>query len=282
MSATFVAVDFFPSVSDFIESDLFQPGTSSFFLQFLLKKFDFDYNLTAIFNDDTIFLRSRELVSIDECSRLCLQEPAFICESLTFSSATQSCKWSSLGMLNSNQYLLSNNQTITFNWFARDVLFNYERFPEQTTSVQDNFYIEVESVYECANICSKEPNTCRSFNLCQVDGKYKCVVSSNHVNSVDANPEITYSPICDHYSRRSLFDYQLVPNIQLSVKPQLVFYNWTAEKCALSCEMNEKFVCRSFDFLSDENTCYLYRDNLKDGITGIDNMNSTHYSSIEN
>jgi len=282
ISARFAADEIFQSATDFPEANTFQPGTSSFFQQFQITRNDTDYNLTALAANDAIFLRSRDHVTIDECARLCLREPAFICESMTFSNARQACKWSSLGVDNSKNYLVTNMDTATVNWLTRDVLFNYEKLKEQTTSVQDSFYIDVESVNECAKICSREPNTCRSFNLCQIDGKAKCLVSSNHVNSVDANPDLTYSPICDHYSRRALFDYQLVPHTQLSVQPQLVQFNWTAERCALSCEMNEKFVCRSFDFFANETTCYLYKENLKDGISGVDNMDSSHYSSEKN
>lgn len=55
-----------------------------------------DYNLDLIKKNSSLFLRERNGVSVDECARLCLTEPAFNCESFSFQSFKKECKWSSL------------------------------------------------------------------------------------------------------------------------------------------------------------------------------------------
>lgn len=42
------------------------------------------------------------MVSIDECSRLCIYEPAFDCHTYTYNDLTKECKWSNLVIFNKN------------------------------------------------------------------------------------------------------------------------------------------------------------------------------------
>jgi hypothetical protein len=74
-----------------------------------------------------------------------------------------------------------------------------------------------------------------------------------------------------------------VPDIQLNVKPSSEFLNTTVDICATLCEFMDSFLCRSFDFLTNDNTCFLYKENLKDqlfeNVVGVDNPLSQHYSS---
>ncbi len=78
-------------------------------------------------------------------------------------------------------------------------------------------------------------------------------------------------------------DFKLVAQTQMSVTPQTKFFDSTVEICAQMCSFTDSFICRSFDFLIDTNTCYLYKENLKDinfpNVYGIKNENCSHYSS---
>ena len=78
-------------------------------------------------------------------------------------------------------------------------------------------------------------------------------------------------------------DFQLVPQTQLSIEPQTKYYNTTVASCAQMCEFIDSYVCRSFDFFINDNTCHLYKENLKDinfpNVVGIANLNCSHYSS---
>lgn len=57
---------------------------------------DNDFNITELAKRESLILRQKGDISIDECARLCLNERAFICELLTYGKATQECKWTSL------------------------------------------------------------------------------------------------------------------------------------------------------------------------------------------
>lgn len=82
-----------------------------------------------------------------------------------------------------------------------DLLFNYQLYKDQTTSLLNVEYVPVSSVYECASKCDSSTTApCRSFNFCKLSDTYICAISENHFNSTDKNPEAIYSPICDHYS----------------------------------------------------------------------------------
>jgi hypothetical protein len=51
------------------------------------------------FNDTSQFrVRTKEGISIDECSRLCLDEVTFECSTLIYKSSLRVCQWSSLGI----------------------------------------------------------------------------------------------------------------------------------------------------------------------------------------
>lgn len=118
--ANFAGVDIFPAWYG-AEPDRFQTGQTSFYDQFLITKFDTDFDQDKMASNKDLLVRSRDQVSIDECARLCLGEPAFICESMTYSNVRQQCRWSTLtGDLATDEsdYLMSNNKTQTFDWFT--------------------------------------------------------------------------------------------------------------------------------------------------------------------
>ena len=78
-------------------------------------------------------------------------------------------------------------------------------------------------------------------------------------------------------------DFQLVPEIQLNVKPESKYLNVSVETCAQMCTFAEAFLCRSFDFFTDTNACFLYKVNLKDkfssNVFGVENVACQHYTS---
>lgn len=42
------------------------------------------------------------MISVDECSRLCIYEPSFDCQSFTYNDETKECKWSNLLYITQN------------------------------------------------------------------------------------------------------------------------------------------------------------------------------------
>lgn len=77
-----------------------------------------------------------------------------------------------------------------------------------------------------------------------------------------------------------------MPETQLDAKPKSKYINTTSQICAQMCSYSDSFVCRSFDFFSDSNDCYLYDVSLKDKpfveVKTISNKLCTHYSSLLN
>lgn len=151
-------------------------------------------------------VRQRKGISIDECTRLCLKEPAFQCESLTYENTLTECKWSSvvvsvLTSVSSSPYIMSRNGSILF---ARDPLYTYIQYPFKTTTLTNSKIIDVDTENQCAFYCTNENSfTCKSFNLCKLDNKYKCLLSESHVSNFEQNPDLVYTPICTHYSSLS-------------------------------------------------------------------------------
>ena len=184
-------------------------------------------------------------------------------------------------------------------------MYNYEKYADKTTSLANSKVIDVSSVDECAVQCSGETNfTCRSFNYCNINSNYKCLLSENHLNSAVKNPDVVFSPICSHYSskhclclfiftfvtiklkkikEKTLYDFKLLPQTQLNLSPRSKYLNITTEVCAQLCTDTEGYVCRSFDFFNSSNNCFLYEANIRDiHFTGvvlpIENPNCSHYS----
>jgi hypothetical protein len=77
----------------------------------MVLKTGFDFNQSYILNNENEMIRKKEGVSIDECSRLCLNEKSFSCESMTYVNSFQECKWSSLDIngidIEKSQYFIS-------------------------------------------------------------------------------------------------------------------------------------------------------------------------------
>lgn len=82
---------------------------------------------------------------------------------------------------------------------------------------------------------------------------------------------------------RALNDFQIVYHTRLSVEPQTKLTDTRVESCAEICVFDDSFFCRSFDYDTEKNTCYLYKENIVDrfnfelGIKTDKNIN--HYSS---
>ena len=88
---------------------------------------------------------------------------------------------------------------------------------------------------------------------------------------------------CFAIVEKTINDFTMVPQMQLSVAPLSRLYNASVAACSAQCTFMEAFVCRSFDFLVDTNTCLFYKENMKDkihiDIKLLPNPNCTHYSS---
>ncbi len=87
-----------------------------------------------------------------------------------------------------------------------------------------------------------------------------------------------------YWKGKALLDFQLVPETQLNIEPQSRYINTTIEICAQMCTFAEAFLCRSFDFFTQTNVCFLYNANLKDklspNVAGTVNKECQHYSSM--
>lgn len=161
---------------------------------------DFDQsNLELLQN--IYLIRSKTGVSIDECCRLCLNEQAYDCQSMSYSSISGECKWSSL---NTDIIDIKNTTFIkqldTYRLFNRDVLYNYLEYPFKITTNFDYKLIEVKSASECASNCNSDTSlNCRSFNLCKNDkpGSFKCLLSETNIHR---NANVTNTTDCSHYS----------------------------------------------------------------------------------
>lgn len=79
-----------------------------------------------------------------------------------------------------------------------------------------------------------------------------------------------------------MYDFQLVPSIELQISAKSIFYEVTVEECAELCVYEDSYLCRSFDYKLDKK-CFLFSENIKDEIfvdlKKTENPNSNHYSS---
>lgn len=79
---------------------------ASFFERFDVFLRGSDFNETIIEANRDLFLRKKQMISIDECARLCITEPAFDCQTISYNDQTQECKWSSLLLLTPNTSII--------------------------------------------------------------------------------------------------------------------------------------------------------------------------------
>lgn len=156
-------------------------------------------------------MRQRKGISIDECTRLCMRELAFRCESVTYEPIIRECKWASL--INDFFSSIDNNNFVEkkdgYFLYLRDVLYNFIEFPFTIESGSDLRELKVRNENECAYSCNNEANfKCRSFNLCEFPAedqfKFRCLLSDKHTHDTDKNPNLIYSPICKHFSSRKI------------------------------------------------------------------------------
>lgn len=179
----------------------------------------------------SIFLRTRTGgISFDECARLCLTEPSFICETLTYEPVLNECKWSSYAGLYDvigsdpffieapGVYLYSSKAkppssirvfktilNVFINQNKENQFYDFIEYPFKVATEKELLEISVSSEEQCAYECSKQTKfTCRSFNLCKIEGvdtvNFRCLLSDSHNHNTERDPNLIFSPICTHYS----------------------------------------------------------------------------------
>ena len=68
---------------------------ASFFDQFKNALNGADFNVEGIKKNKSLSIREKKGVSVNECARLCLTEPSFDCQSMSYEAVVGECKWSS-------------------------------------------------------------------------------------------------------------------------------------------------------------------------------------------
>jgi hypothetical protein len=85
------------------------------------------------------------------------------------------------------------------------------------------------------------------------------------------------------FIEKGVNNFKISYSTQLIVEPQSRLYNVSAETCSEMCIFEDSYLCRSFDYFVDKNTCFLYKENVKDKIyinlKIENNPNCNHYSS---
>jgi hypothetical protein len=162
--------------------------------------------MSAIENktDDPIFVRQKIGVSVDECARLCLFEPAFTCSLMSYSEIFLDCKWSSLPLPNTASHADFVIIREKYSLFVRDPLYDFIEYPFKVTSVYDYVSVTVSSKAECAYACNDQKSIrCRSFNLCKdTDTTFKCLMSETNLYSTDRDPNLVDVGSCSHFSSK--------------------------------------------------------------------------------
>ena len=96
--------------------------------------------------------------------------------------------------------------------------------------------------------------------------------------------------IYDRKIEKGVNEFELIPQTQLTllsgvpITARSTLANVSVEICSEACLLTDAFVCRSFDFFLDSNSCYLYTQNIVDKFDETvfkftKNNNSNHYSS---
>jgi hypothetical protein len=112
-----------------IEIKLYFLSKASFFDQFKNALNGADFNVEEIKKNKSLSIREKKGVSVNECARLCLKEPAFDCQSMSYEAVVGECKWSSLvgalaDYVTNNPYLINRNG---YTWYYSKLSdkFNY-------------------------------------------------------------------------------------------------------------------------------------------------------------
>ena len=87
---------------------------ASFYQQFVFG-YQADFNLEEISKNQSFLLRERKGVSVDECSRLCIKELTFQCESMSYEHVEKVCRWSLLNAQDIEDLVVQGISIITFN-----------------------------------------------------------------------------------------------------------------------------------------------------------------------
>lgn len=248
------------------------------------------YNLTSILYDLNIEIRERlDGVSISQCAKYCSTEYSFTCESFTYDYVKNECYWTNVRGdpkfdINNDAYLINfliPQPNGTTAWYIRDPLINFYELEYKTTSEAEDLSIEsVKSPSECARNCESERFfTCRSFNFCP--SLNLCILSAKHVKNPLKNASYISTPICSHYSRKSINDFDELSQTEVvNYEASTKYFNISLETCAELCIYSDQYECRSLSFYIDTNTCYLYSVSLADGlkIETRTNINCNHYT----
>lgn len=79
-------------------------------------------------------------------------------------------------------------------------------------------------------------------------------------------------------------DFKVEIGIGLGVKPESTVTRDSVEGCAELCSFEDKYLCRSFDFVIATSTCRFYRENIVDkALTDLkltEDKGVNHYSSL--
>ncbi len=88
-----------------------------------------------------------------------------------------------------------------------------------------------------------------------------------------------------YFQENTLYDFELYGKLEInSFNTKSKYKDVSVEKCAELCVNEESYLCRSFNYYDNDNSCYLYDANLVDKIyyqiKTSPNENTNHYSSI--
>lgn len=217
--------------------------------QTLLNKFNMQINKNIPGYDDLILTG----VAIDDCASSCLAEQSWVCNSFSFCFDTGYCVLSKLHP-DTRPSVVVNKPLCDL--YSKKYSADYQMIAGTTVlSSSDTIYQNIYSADQCAQLCSNYNGfNCKSFDYC--DGISTCYLGKTHFYDVPQT-DIQDSPMCDHFSRKYLADFQKNSRVQLLNKADRIIKNIPVDQCAKICVDQEAASCASFGYCGNSSECRL-------------------------
>ncbi|XP_052774803.1 uncharacterized protein LOC128213258 [Mya arenaria] len=217
--------------------------------QVLMNKFNMQINKNIPGYDDLVLTG----VAIDDCASSCISEQSWVCNSFSYCFDTGYCVLSKLHP-DTRPSVVVNKPLCDL--YSKKYSADYQMIAGTTVlSSSDTIYQNIYTADQCAQLCSNYNGfNCKSFDFC--DGISTCYLGKTHFYDVPQSDRQD-SPMCNHFSRKYLADFQKNSRMQLLNKADRIIQNIPVDQCAKICVEQEAASCASFGYCGNSSECRL-------------------------
>nr|XP_022319141.1 uncharacterized protein LOC111121934 [Crassostrea virginica] len=207
-------------------------------------------------------------VSIDDCAQACISSFSYVCNSFEYQYATSYCL---LSTLHPDEKPSMIQTSVGVDLYIRDYTSKFVETAGTTVlSSSNTIYQMILDTNQCAKLCvDYQGFPCKSFDYCPDIGT--CYLGRSHVYDVP-KAQIQSNPMCNHWSRRYLDDFQLSQsNTIIKLVNDRIISDVNLYQCAKACVEMEGGSCATFSYCSKVSECRLSTAALSNvGQTGPD------------